>query len=177
MLCLVVEASAVGGELPPLTQDHPGATVELIGEPPGQDAGDTITTLMLVRGAPWQAIDQFVEQLSRTKAPVTTIRRSPVESLWFGRATFHTSAFRTPGAIALRDVFKKVGPPWVHIEHGVAHLRARVKDPEHADDLVTDTVESLRKANVDAQVIVQEVAPKDHSVWENLVQLGIGISL
>lgn len=177
MLCLVIEASAAGGELPDFTRQNPGSTIDLMAEPAAQGNDDDLSALVLVRGAPWQDIDGFVAELGRKQGPVTTLRRTPVESLWFGRATFHPSTFRTQGAKALQSLMGMMGPPWVHIEHGVVHIRARIKDPAKAEDLLQRAVESLRAAGQDPQVVVQEVAPKDHSVWEGLVQRGIGLSL
>ena len=70
MLCLVIEASAAGGELPDFTRQHPGSTIELMAEPTGQGHGDDITALVLVRGAPWQDIDRFVAELGQKQGPV-----------------------------------------------------------------------------------------------------------
>ena len=177
MLCLIVEFPAAGGELLPFTQQNPGASVELIAEPSPPGARDTVTALVLVRGAPWQAIDEFVATKLGAGGPVTTLRRVPVESLWFGRATFHPSAFRSDNAKALLSVLPLVGPPWVHMEHGVVHLRARIKDPTHAEEVLHLTQQTLVAGGLEAQAIVQEVSPKDYGVWETLVQRGIGMSL
>lgn len=177
MLCLVLEFPAAGGDLLPFTQENPGSTIELIAEPTPAGSHDTVTALVLVRGAPWQAIDKFVATKLALGGPVTTLRRVPVESMWFGRATFHPSAFRSANAKALFSVLPMVGPPWVHMEHGVVHLRARIKDAAHADDVLQVAQDTLRAGGLEAQAVVQEVSPKDHSVWENLVQHGIGLSL
>lgn len=177
MLCLVLETSARGGELPPFTQQNPGATVDLMAEAKSDRTPDLQTAVLLVRGAPWPAIERFVAYLSTNQAPVTTLRSSPVESLWFGRVTFRAATFHSPVAKAVQALAGMIGPPWVHLEHGVGHLRARIRDPAHADELLQLAEESLKSIGVEAQVVVQEVAPRDHSVWEDLVQHGIGLKL
>lgn len=177
MLCLVVEYLAEGSEFPPFTRTHPGSTVDLIAELAASEDLDRRTALVMVRGAPWQALDALVADLGQRNAPVTTMRRDPARSLWFGRVTFHPSRFRSPSARAIAGLLGVIGPPWIHVEHGVVHLRARLKDPALAEDVLHLTAERLRAAGVDAQVVVQEVSPKDHSVWETLVQAGLGITL
>lgn len=174
MLCLVMEFPVAEG-LVTFTQENPGSTIELMGEATPDGAGRT-SALMLVRGAPWQAIDKFVADLAAARGPVTTLRRVPLESLWFGRVSFDMSAMRSPGALALHGLIPMLGPPWVHIEHGVVHLRARLKDPAHAEDVLFQAQEGLSGAGLEVQAVVQEVAPKDHSVWESLVQRSLGIA-
>jgi hypothetical protein len=177
MLCLVLESSAKGGELPPFTQQNPGATIDLMAEGKSEATPDRQTAVLLVRGAPWQATERFVAYLSSVHAPVTTLRASPEDGLWFGRVTFREATFHSPVAKAVQALAGMIGPPWVHLEHGVGHLRARIRDPAHAEDLIHLAEESLRAIGVEAQVVAQEVSPRDHSVWEELVQHGIGLRL
>ena len=53
------------------------------------------------------------------------------------------------------------------------------KSPESLgpDEAVALAQDSLADAGIDAQCVVQEVSPRDHSVWEALVQHGIGLTL
>lgn len=176
MLCLVVEYSGEDVDFPPFTRAHPGSTVDLLVEP-GPAEGSERSMLALLRGAPWQATDAFLKQLARSRGPVETLRRQPKSSLWFGRVRFKPSQLSAPSAKALVAVSDLIGPPWVHVEHGVVHLRSRLKDPAQAEEVLRLVQDSLRAAGVDAQVAVQEVSPKDHSVWESVVQHGIGLNL
>lgn len=176
MLHLVIEYPAADGEFPPFTRQHPGSSVDFMAEP-GAPGSPTRTGLILIRGAPWQAIDAFVADLSRRRAPVATLRREPANGLWFGRATFEVASMSAPGTKVITSLFGMIGPPWAHVEHGVVHLRARLKDPEQADEVLRQAEEGLRAAGLESQVVIQEVAPKDHSVWESLIQHGIGMSL
>jgi hypothetical protein len=63
------------------------------------------------------------------------------------------------------------------VEAGVVLLRARLRDDVNADDAVERVQKAMAAAGLDAQVVVQEIAPRDHSVWEDLVQHGIGLTL
>lgn len=175
MLCLVVEFPGEG-DFPPFTRENPGATVDLIAEP-SQHGHRKTTCLVLVRNAPWPAIQALVADLARRRAPLSTLRSEPEEGTWFGRATYDGSTFTVPSAKAVASLLDLVGPPWVHVEAGVVHLRARLRDPTQAEDVLHLAQEALQAAGTEAQVVVQEIAPKDHSVWESLVQHGIGLSL
>lgn len=176
MLHLVLEYPAMDGEFPPFTRQNPGSTIDFMAEP-GPANSPTRTGLILVRGAPWQAIDAFVADLSRRRAPVTTLRREPASGLWFGRATFNVASMTAPGTKVITGLLGMIGPPWAHVEHGVVHLRARLKDATQAEDVLHLAEEGLRAAGIESQAVIQEVAPKDHSVWESLIQHGIGMSL
>lgn len=175
MLCLVVEFPGEG-DFPPFTRTNPGATVDLMAEPSQGDHHKT-TCLVLVRNAPWPAIEGLVADLGRRRAPLSALRSDPAEPMWFGRATYDSATFTAPSAKAIASLLGLIGPPWVHVEAGVVHLRARLRDPTQAEDVLHLAVEGLRAAGAEAQVVVQEIAPKDHSVWESLIRHGIGLSL
>jgi hypothetical protein len=133
--------------------------------------------LVLIRGAPIDAIDALVLELDRTHAPVEASRRDPGASTWFGRIHFEPAHLDSPSGKALAGLSDLIGPPWVHVEAGVVLLRARLRDDVNADDAVERVQKAMAAAGLDAQVVVQEIAPRDHSVWEDLVQHGIGLTL
>lgn len=174
MLCLVVEYTGDDDEFPPFTRLNRGATVDLMAEP---GSGDERRALILVRNAPWPAVQALVAGLERRHPPVQTIRADPAEEMWFGRATYDRRAPKSPAGRVIAGLLDLIGPPWVHVESGVVHLRARLRDPAQAEDVLHLAEEGLRAAGAEAQAVVQEVAPKDHSVWESLVRHGIGLSL
>lgn len=176
MLCLVVEFPDTNATFPPFTRAHPGATVDLMVEP-DDPARTRRSELVLVRGAPMEAIDALVAELGRTHAPVEASRRDEAGRLWFGRIHFEPGHLESPSGTALAKLAGSIGPPWVHVEAGVVLLRARVRDGIDADEFVARVQGLLTTAGVDAQVVVQEVSPRDHSVWEALVQHGIGLTL
>lgn len=176
MLCLVVEYLADGDLLPRFTREHAGARVDLMVEPDDESRKQR-SELALVRGTTLEDVDALVAQLKETRSPVQTLRRDAVAGLWFGRLHFDTSRLASPSAKALASLGTLIGPPWIHVEHGVVLLRARLRDPVHADDAVELAQQALAAAGFDAQCVVQEVSPRDHSVWEDLVQHGIGLTL
>jgi hypothetical protein len=177
MLCLVVEYTGEDIDFPPFTRSHPGSTIDLMVEPAAGTREAPRTMLVLVRGAPMAATDALVAEMARTKAPLEALRRDPAESLWFGRVHFRPADLASPSARALAGLAQSIGPPWVHVESGVVHLRARLRDEEWAEEVLQAAEKDLGAAGLDAQVVVQEVSPKDHSVWESLVRHGIGLSL
>lgn len=173
MLCLVVEYTGEDSEFPAFTRRNRGATVDLMVEP---GRADRRQALVLVRDAPWPAVAALVADLSGRRAPVTTLRAEPAEELWFGRVGYDPRALDHPTARAVSALLDLVGPPWIHVESGVVHLRARLRDPAQAEDVLHLAEEGLRAVGAEAQVVVQEVSTKDHSVWESLVRHGIGLS-
>jgi hypothetical protein len=176
MLCLVIEypGQADDHDFPGFTRQHPGSSVDILVEP---GAGDARQALVLLRGAPWTALQGLVDELKRTRAPVQTLRAEPDEQMWFGRITYQAKTLDQPIAKAFAGLQAMHGPPWVHVEAGVVHLRAVLRDASHAEDVLQLAQEGLRAAGADVQAVVQEVSPKDHSVWESLVRHGIGMSL
>lgn len=176
MLCLVVEYPGEDSEFPAFTRQNRGATVDLMVEPGDPAAATRRQALVLVRDAPWPAIQALVADLSRRRAPVTTLRAEAAEEMWFGRVTYDPQIHVHPTAKAVASLLDLIGPPWIHVESGVVHLRARLRGPAQAEDVLQLAQEGLRAAGTDAQVVVQEVSTKDHSVWESLVRHGIGLN-
>jgi len=176
MLCLVVEYLGEEVAFPPFTRAHAGATVDLMVEP-DRAARPLRSELCLVRGAPIADVDALVGSLRATHAPVEELRRDPVAGLWFGRLHFQTARLTSPSAKALAALSDLIGPPWIHVEGGVVLLRARLRERADPDAAVALAQDSMAAAGFDAQVVVQEIAPRDHSVWEALVQHGIGLTL
>jgi hypothetical protein len=176
MLCLVVEFLGEEPTFPPFTRAHPGATVDLMVEP--DDPGRAVRSeFALVRGASLAATDALVRGLAATHAPVEPLRRDPAAGLWFGRLHFQPSRLDTPSARALDRIKDFIGPPWVHVESGVVLLRARLRDAGRADEAVERAQAAMAGEGLEAQVVAQEVSPRDHGVWEQLVQHGLGITL
>lgn len=176
MLCLVVEYLGEEAVFPPFTRAHPGATVDLMVEPDDPER-PVRSEFALVRGAPIVAIDGLVRGLAATHAPVEPLRRDPSSGLWFGRLHFQPGRLDTPSARALVKLKDLIGPPWVHVEAGVVLLRARLRDQGRAEEAVELTQQAMAAEGLDAQVVAQEVSPRDHGVWEQLVQHGLGITL
>lgn len=176
MLCLVVEFLGEESTFPPFTRAHPGATIDLMVEPDDPDR-PVRSEFVLVRGAPFTATDALVRGLAVTHAPVEPLRRDPASGLWFGRVHFRPSRLDTPSARALDKLKGLIGPPWVHVEAGVVLLRARLRDGSRADEAVELAQKVMAQEGLDAQVVAQEVSPRDHGVWEALVQHGLGITL
>jgi hypothetical protein len=176
MLCLVAEYAAEDSEFAQFTRAHPGSTVDLMTEQAARDAR-AHTALALVRGAPWAAIEALVLALRRRTPPAQALRSDARQARWFGRVAFDVGGAGLEANPALARVIDQVGPPWLHVEAGVVHLRARLREPRHPDEVLALAEEGLREAGVEAQTIVQEVAERDHSVWEDLVRHSIGLSL
>ena len=174
MLCLVVEYTGEDAEFPAFTRANRGATVDLMVEPGETDHHRH--ALVLVRDAAWPAIESLVAELAARRGPITPMRAEPAEELWFGRITHDPRTSAHAAARAVATLLDFVGPPWIHVESGVVHLRARLRDPAQAEDVLHLAEEGLRAAGTEAQVVVQEVSTKDHSVWESLVRHGIGLS-
>jgi len=173
MLCLVVEYTGEDSEFPAFTRANRGATVDLMVEP-GGSAGRH--ALVLVRDAAWPAIQALVADLAARRPPVDTLRAEPAEELWFGRVAYEPNKVAHPTVQAVTKLLDLVGPPWIHVESGVVHMRARLRDPAMAEDVLHLAEEGLKATGAEAQVVVQEVSTKDHSVWESLVRHGIGLS-
>jgi hypothetical protein len=176
MLCLVVEYPSSEEAIAPFTRAHAGATVDLMVEP-DDAARQHRSELVLVRGAPMAEIEALLQQVRKTHAPVQELRRDAVAGLWFGRLHFQAGKLGAPSAKALGKLAAHIGPPWVHVENGVVLLRARLRDTASPDATLEMAQALLAEAGFDAQCVVQEVSPRDHSVWEALVQHGIGLTL
>ena len=176
MLCLVVEYPSSEDGLAPFTRDNAGCSVDLLVEPDDAQRRQR-SELCLVRGAPLALVDHLLARLRQTHAPVQELRRDEVAMLWFGRLHFNADRLAAPSARALASLADLIGPPWVHVENGVVLLRARLRDGTDADAALDRAQTALAAAGFDAQCVVQEVSPRDHSVWEALVQHGIGLTL
>lgn len=176
MLVLVVEFTGEESTFPPFTRAHPGATVDLMVEPDDPDR-PVRSEFALVRGAPMPVIEGLVRSLAATHSPVEPLRRDAAAGLWFGRLHFQPSRLDTPSSRALSRLRDLIGPPWVHVEAGVVLMRARLRDAARADEAVDLAQRAMAEEGLDAQVVAQEVSPRDHGVWESLVQHGLGITL
>lgn len=156
------------------TRIHPRSTADLIIEPAAKPSANQ-TAIVLLRNAPWVQIEARLERLQREHAPVHELRRDPKTMQWLGRITLHPGEFRDPGAKALSQVLKGLGSPWIHVESGVLHLRARIPEPV-APDLAERAEAVLRKAGIEAQAEIREFSPHDYSVWQQLIQQSVGLS-
>ncbi|MHB8633423.1 MAG: hypothetical protein ACYDBQ_05565 [Thermoplasmatota archaeon] len=179
MLFLVVEFA--GGELPfiEFTRLHPGSTVDLIIE--AQDARRSgphtrQETVFLVKGAPWPATEAFVNSVAAAHGTVHPIRREPRLGVWLGRVGLRPRALEGPTAYVLNNLLRGLGAPWIHCEGGVLHLRVRLPEPE-PPGLVEGAEAALAFAGIEAQAEAREYGAHDYSVWQELVEQSVGLSL
>lgn len=174
---VIVEYPQPDTPLARFTVEQPGATVDLISEPPHPEGDDVVhPSLVLVKGAEPAAVDALLRRLASVY-PVETVDRRPGSGTWLGRVRIRESAYlHNPGARVLRGFQERYGAPWTHIEQGVLHLRARAEDPDHADALVDEMRRYFEAAGVEAQVEARDIPAKDFGAWEELVQRAIGLA-
>ena len=160
------------------TARFPGCTVDLISQPLVEEGGERLhPSVVLIKGMPPQDLSALVARLAKVYDHVETVERDDLRQSWLGRMRLRESVYlRNPGAAVITQFQHRFGAPWCHIESGVMYVRAKVNDPAHGDLLADQMRRFFGKAGVDAQVEIQEIAPKDYGVWEDLVQRSIGLS-
>jgi hypothetical protein len=174
---LVVEIPGTGLPGTEFTARHPGVTIDTISGRTRSEKGEIdVDVVMMVRGAEPADLDALVGRLTALLGHVTTLRRDAWARLWIGRGTVRESSLKSAAMQAILRFQERFGPPWLHSEDGIVHLRALVSDPQDARSLAHDVQRELDTIKVDAQVAVQEISPHDFSVWEDLVQYNLGLA-
>ena len=175
---VVVEFPAADTPLASFTARNPGTQLDAILEPVVEEDGEPVHhTTVLLRGADPAKLTAFLEQLGKVYDRIEPIERDDRRRIWLGRVRVHERAYtHNPGAKAMVDFQHRYGAQWAHVEAGIAHLRARIKDPAHGDLLADQMRRHFDKLGVDAQVEVREISAKDYGVWEDLVQRSIGLA-
>lgn len=178
MKFLVVEFA--GGDLPfsVFTEEHPGATADLVVEaidPRRSGPHTRHETLFMLKGAPWSATEAFVRSLSVSHGIVHTLRRDPEAGIFLGRVGLRFHAIPAKVAKALAGLLRGLGSPWIHCSGGVLHMRVRVPEPEPAG-LIEGAEAALAFAHVEAQAELREFSPHDYSVWQELLEQSVGLA-
>jgi hypothetical protein len=175
-LFLIAEFAAGDMLLAGFTALNPGSTVDLISEPVIFETSDRVhPSVLLAKGADPEALDGLLAQLRAAYGRVETLERNDDRKVWLGRLRIRESMIRNTGALVLARFQKRYGVPWVHLEAGLLHMRARIADPDQAEVLADQVRRFLDGAGVEAQVEVREMAAKDYGVWDDLVQRSIGL--
>lgn len=152
------------------TETHPGSTVDIISEPGEVIDGDrTHPSVVLVKGARSADIDSIITALTAAHEKPTTVRRG--DDFWLGRLRFWERSLQAPGFHALLLLQDRLGAPWLHMEEGVLHLRAQVREEEAAEKLAAEAETFLAAEGKSAQVTLEAVPEKDFGVWRDLVQI------
>lgn len=174
---IIVEYPQEDTPLASFTAHVPGATVDLISEPPVLDGNDLVhPSVVLIRGAPDKDLDALLARLAAVYS-IEPIERDPRARSWLGRMRIRDSFIvHNAGAQVVVQFQHRFGAPWTHIEEGTVHLRARVGDEASADVLADQMRRYFDKAKVGAQVEVREISAKDYGVWDELVQRAIGLA-
>jgi hypothetical protein len=174
---LVVEFDGAGGQVAEFTRRHPGATVDVIQEPGVREGDDTVLpTLALVRNASPIALRDWEESVGRAYQVVSVLRREDRVGRWTGRLRIRQSAIQSPAALAILQFQDRFGTKWSHVEQGMVYMRARVHDAAQAERLAMQVRGYLAGQGLDAQVTLQEISPRDFSVWDELVQSSVGLA-
>lgn len=175
---LIVEFPGTGLAGTDFTRQHPGVTIDTIGESAIEKPDGTyLPMLLMLRGATPQAMGAFLERMTKAYGKFVTLRRDVRTGVWIGRGTIKESDMHNAGMEAILQFQNRFGVPWFHAEGGVVHVRAVLGANEDADRLVRQMEGYLAEKKVDAQVEVQEVSAHDYSVWDELVQYSLGLSV
>jgi hypothetical protein len=173
---LVVEFPSEEFVMTRFTRAHPLCTVDLIAERAvPQGGGHVHPILFLAKGVAWREFHALLDELARVHEPAQVLRRDPAGLAWLCRVNIHESHLGPEGH-ALAQFEDRFGPPWLHVEQGVLHLRARLDPALDAERLVAQLTGFLEATGVAAQVEVRELGPTDYGVWEELLQAGAGLS-
>lgn len=152
------------------TGRYPGATIDIIADRPIRVLGDNLhPCIMLVRNAPGAALDGLVDALSDSYGSPVTIRRSRNDD-WLARLIVPQSALHDAGLEALMRFQASWGMPWVHMEHGVIHSRARIEPGVDPNRLLRQVKGYLEAQGIDMHLSLQEMSDRDFNVWRELVE-------
>ncbi|HUR24829.1 MAG TPA: hypothetical protein VM327_02310 [Candidatus Thermoplasmatota archaeon] len=174
---VIVEFAQPDTPLAAFTLHLDGATVDLISEPALLVGEDLVhPSVVLIRGAPASDLSALLKRLA-TLWDLETIERDDSRRSWMGRMRIKDSMLgHDPGAQVIMQFQHLFGAPWMHIEQGTIHLRARIVDPARAELLADEMRRYFAQVGVEAQVELREISAKDYGVWDELVQRAIGLS-
>ena len=176
-LCLTVEFPANGLVFADFTAAHPGATVDILGEPAVVETGlRHHPFLFLVQGADPKAVFQLEKLLTQRYELPRTLRRDMWSGRWLGRMRMREEAINNAAIQAWTPLARLFGPPWTHVEGGQYLMRAVVADPKQGEVAAAQVNERAKLAGVEIQADLREVAKHDFSVWDELVQAALGLN-
>lgn len=159
-----------------MTREHPGSTVDLISEPMEIDGKPGYLGVFLVRGVGDTGMKRIEKELTRRYEAPRTLRRDHIQRQWLARIHMKAEAMKGPAAEAFLSISQHWGVPWVRYEDGILMVRARVNDPGEAEHVARELRERMANGGVEAQVEIQEVAPRDFGVWRELVDASLGLT-
>lgn len=177
-LFVVAEYPQADTPLGAATARFPGSTVDVLAQPVVEVGGERLhPSVVLIKGLPAAELTTLLARLAKVYDSLETVERDDLRQVWLGRMRLRESVYtRNPGAAVITKFQHRYGAPWCHAENGMMYVRAKVNDPDHAELLADQMRRYFEMGGVEAQVDVQEVAPKDYGVWEDLVQRAIGLS-
>jgi hypothetical protein len=167
---LIVEFPSESFVMTRFTRAHPLCTVDLISEPARREGREHLyPVFFLAKGVGWREFRALLDEMGRVHKPPVVLRRDSAGLAWLCQATIHESHLGPEGH-ALAQFQDRFGPPWLHVEQGVLHLRARLAETLDAESLVRQLTGFLEATGVQAQVEVRELGPRDYGVWESLLE-------
>lgn len=176
-LFLVAEFDGEGTTVGEMTRLAPGATVDIIVEPPVEVEGRRLLpTVQLLRGLPQAMVDGVLSRLREIGHGLEVLSQDRVAQRTLLRV--HVPP-EVPGSLGIQTMSHFLGPirnPWVHVDDGTFYIRGRIGDPGHAEELARSLRHELAAAGVEAQVDVQAIDRHDLSVWEELIEATLGLS-
>lgn len=174
---LVVELDQPDLLLTSFTGQHPGCTIDVIKEPPVPHGDELLhPAIFMVKHAPWDAMATLQADLAQVYGPATTLRLDKANQVWVGRITMPQSAYHDAGAQAILKFQSHYGVAWVHLEQGVLHMRARIRDGVEPARLARQCQGFLEAHDVSAQVSLQEIPEHDFGLWRELVEYTVGLA-
>lgn len=159
------------------TAKRPGVTFDSISEPPvGPPGNRRHQALALAQGLNADDMKILVTGLAHLYDDLETVQQDLRRGRWMGRFTVRDVVLRGTGIHVILGFQERFGALWTHAADGIVHLRARVNDPQHGEELVQDMREALRVHGMDPQIEVRELGPHDYGTWDELVQASVGLA-
>lgn len=178
-LVIEIHESGIPGNRVPgtrFTREHPDVQIDMITEPRYDRSGETYRpVLFMVRGANTAMLEDFHGRLGRIFGRLQPLRNDLLRRVWIGRGTVKQKLIDSEAMQHVMAFQDRCGAPWLHLQGGVLHMRARVRDARDADHLAQEMRTDLAAAGIEAQVDLQEISEHDYSVWNDLVQFSIGL--
>lgn len=175
-LFLVVEFAAPNLLLTGFTAKYPGSTIDMMSEPVVErDGRKWHPTVMFVKGAPPQALNELSKAVEETYGKPRTLEQDGFRQTWLARFEIPEDKL-SGGARVLVGFQHRFGVPWTHLDEGILHMRAKINDPDDGQLLADQARRFLEQAGVDAQVDIQEISSRDYGVWRDLIQHTIGMA-
>ncbi len=159
------------------TATRPGVTLDSISEPAtGPPDNRRHPALCLAQGLRPEDQRILVTGLTHLYDDLETLQQDLRRGRWMGRFTVRERVLRGTALHTILSFQGRFGSLWTHAADGVVHLRARVADPAHGEELAQDLRVALDHAGTEAQVEVREFGPHDYGTWDQLVQASIGLA-